>query len=417
MEPVDPYEEVARRHQDGLVEVLRQRGVADPAVLRAFAAVPRHRFVDRFRIIPPAGGTVTGDAARWVVVGEDTDALDLVYDPDRALVTAGSVEEGVATSSVSAPGLVAEMLVELDLAPGRRVLEIGAGSGYHAALMAVLVGDPAAVTTVEIDAALAEDARRRLAALGLGAIGVVTGDGSAGFASGAPYDRVVATVGCADVAPAWIDQLSPAGRVLVPLVHGAWHPRVLLSPSPATGPGGVAGRFVAHSGFVTMQGDQAGGSPWPRLPLPAAAGAPPPAVRHQALPPDVAERLHGLDGAVERSGSFALYLSLRDGRAGPGCLCDRPATDDGPVGPGGAYLRGDRLVITGAGDGDALAARLVELTRDWLDLGAPRLDRFRTAFTRRPMTAPRLVEPTTAAGPWVVERLHHRQVVTLADPG
>jgi protein-L-isoaspartate(D-aspartate) O-methyltransferase len=387
-----------------LIEVLRERGVIDAEVLRAFAEVPRHRFVERFWTVPVDPGAGTGDV-RLVVVGQDEDALEELYHPDRALITAGlrgpntgtgSIEQQTVTSSLSAPYLVALMLLELDLAPGMRVLEIGAGSGYHAALMAALVGDPERVTTIEIDPVIAAEARRNLDGLGLGGIAVITGDGSAGFPAGAPYDRVVATVGCADLAPAWVDQLGPDGRLLVPLVHGGTHPRVLVSPAST----GAAGGFVGHSGFVSIQGDQAGGSPWPGARPRSAPGA---SARSSPLPRALVAALRRADGSdAHWSPGLGLYLALRDHRAGIGHLVDGSAV---------AEIRGDQLVVDGGAD--EMGARLVALAEDWLALGAPGLDRYRTVFVHRPTSEPRLVEPTTPAGPWVVERLRYRQTITL----
>lgn len=120
-------------------------------------------------------------------------------------------------SSASQPAIVATMLEQLGLRPGQRVLEVGAGSGYNAALMAHVVGGRGRVVTVEIEAALARRARERLAAAGFGRVEVVHGDGMLGYPEAAPYDRVVLTALARDVAPAWREQLRPDGRLLLPL--------------------------------------------------------------------------------------------------------------------------------------------------------------------------------------------------------
>src|SRR5262249_55048873 len=148
---------------------------------------------------------------------------------------------------------------ELDLVPGTRVLEIGAGSGYNAALLALLVGDPRLVTTVDIDVELVQQTHARLAQLGLDGIAVVAADGDDGI-PGATFNRIVATVGCVDVSPAWSEQLSEDGVLLVPLVHGSAHPRVRLTKHADR----LEGDYVGYSGFVSIRGRQAGHSPWTR---------------------------------------------------------------------------------------------------------------------------------------------------------
>ncbi|MGH3813578.1 MAG: methyltransferase domain-containing protein [Pseudonocardiaceae bacterium] len=123
----------------------------------------------------------------------------------------------MAVSSASAPGVVAGMLEQLDVAPGHRVLEIGAGTGYNAALLAHLVGAAGEVTTVDIDGEVVPRAREYLAAAGYRGVSVFCGDGEFGCAGHAPYDRIVVTAGAWDLPPAWVDQLAAGGRLVVPL--------------------------------------------------------------------------------------------------------------------------------------------------------------------------------------------------------
>jgi protein-L-isoaspartate(D-aspartate) O-methyltransferase len=123
---------------------------------------------------------------------------------------------GVATSSASAPGIVAAMLEQLDIRPGHRILEIGAGTGYNAALLACLAGPAGQVTTVELDPGIAAEAEKALAAAGYGHVTVVAGDGEYGHAPGAPYDRIIVTAGAWDLPSAWADQLAPGGILVVP---------------------------------------------------------------------------------------------------------------------------------------------------------------------------------------------------------
>jgi len=108
------------------------------------------------------------------------------------------------------------MLEQLDLMPGQRVLEIGAGTGYNAALLRYLVGPAGRVTTVEIDPELARRARAALRSSGYAAR-VVVNDEREGFPAAAPYDRIIVTASVAEIPNAWLDQLRPGGRLELPL--------------------------------------------------------------------------------------------------------------------------------------------------------------------------------------------------------
>lgn len=173
-----------------LVAQLRADGALhDHAVAEAFATVPREHFLP------------------------DVPA-DEVY-LDRAFVTRR--EHGVPVSSSSQPAIMAIMLEQLDVRAGARVLEIGTGTGYNAALLARLVGADGAVISVEVDPGTAEAARGRLAAADTSAtVDVVTGDGFVGAPRGAPYDRIIVTASATEIPRAWVDQLTPSGRLVLP---------------------------------------------------------------------------------------------------------------------------------------------------------------------------------------------------------
>jgi protein-L-isoaspartate(D-aspartate) O-methyltransferase len=173
-----------------LVDRLRREGfIQSAAVEAAFRAVPRHLFV-------PAVPLETAYSDVHVVTKE---------------------HDGQAISSSSQPSLMALMLDLLEARPGLRVLEIGAGPGYNAALLAELVGAAGEVTTVDLDNDIVEGAQAHLAAAGYERVRVVCGDGAEGYAAGAPYDRVILTVASSDIAPPWHDQLAPSGRLMLPL--------------------------------------------------------------------------------------------------------------------------------------------------------------------------------------------------------
>jgi protein-L-isoaspartate(D-aspartate) O-methyltransferase len=186
--PADPPPEVLRtRMVDRVVEAGHARSSRVEETLRE---VPRHRFV------PVA-------------------AVEEAY-ADRAVITKRGAD-GAALSCASVPSVVAMMLDQLDVAPGNRILEIGAGTGYNAALLAHLTGPSGEVTSVDIDEEVTAQARQALDATGYGHVRVVTGDGAGGDAGHAPYDRIIVTVGAWDLPPDWWAQLVPGGGLVVPL--------------------------------------------------------------------------------------------------------------------------------------------------------------------------------------------------------
>jgi protein-L-isoaspartate(D-aspartate) O-methyltransferase len=176
--------------QQALVEHLKNTGaIRSASIEAAFRAVPRHDFLPG---IP----------------------LKEVY-TDMPIITKQIDDTPV--SSSSQPAIMAIMLEQLHLEPGQRVLEIGAGTGYNAALMAHIVGETGQVIAIDIDEDIVEGARDHLAAAGYDRVQVVCGDGGLGYADAAPYDRIILTVGASDVLPAWHEQLKPGGRLLLPL--------------------------------------------------------------------------------------------------------------------------------------------------------------------------------------------------------
>lgn len=180
----------AERLRNALVDQLRADGHArTPAVETALRTVPRHVFV-------PDASLEDAYANAPVHIKYDTD--------------------GTSISCASQPGVVALMLDQLDAQPGERILELGAGTGYNAGLLAHLVGEGGHVTTLDVDDDLVEGARTHLSAAGITNVEAVTRDGALGYAEAAPYDRIIATVGAHGVPHAWLQQLAPGGRLLVP---------------------------------------------------------------------------------------------------------------------------------------------------------------------------------------------------------
>lgn len=158
------------------------------------------------------------------------------------------------TSSASRPSLVLSMLAALDVHEGHRVLEIGTGTGYHAALLAARLGDDA-VTTMEIDTTVAERARANLSTAGY-APTVIIGDGAAGYPAGAPYDRIIAT---ASVRPGelpypWIAQTRPGGIIVTPWGPD-YHNGVLARLVVATD-GSASGPLSGNLAFMRLRDQQ-----------------------------------------------------------------------------------------------------------------------------------------------------------------
>jgi protein-L-isoaspartate(D-aspartate) O-methyltransferase len=233
--------------RDRLVERLRtSRALSSDAVARAFRTVPRERFVPGY-------------------------ALEEVY-RDQAIVTKN--EDGVPVSSSSQPAMMALMLEQLDVRPWMNVLEIGAGTGYNAALLSELVGPTGSVTTIEIDAEVVAWARERLRRANYERVRVIEGDGGDGWPEGAPYDRIELTVGAADIAPAWVEQLKPGGILVLPL----WVNTVQICLALVKEEGRLRSVSSLPCGFTRIRGRLAGRDQYrellPGVILSTGAGAP-----------------------------------------------------------------------------------------------------------------------------------------------
>ncbi|HYT00556.1 MAG TPA: protein-L-isoaspartate(D-aspartate) O-methyltransferase [Thermoplasmata archaeon] len=209
-----------RRMVDRLV---RSRYVNDPRVREAFAEVPREAFV-------PAEERADAYADVPLPIGMG--------------------------QTISAPSMIAIMLQEARLQPGERVLEIGTGSGYHAALVSRLVG-PTNVVTIERIAAVAERGRLNLEQVGLSEVTVIVGDGSLGYPERAPYACILATAGAPRIPDAWPAQLAPGGRIVAP-VGGSRHGQVLIIATRMPD-GSLRIRESTPCAFVPLVGAQA----WP----------------------------------------------------------------------------------------------------------------------------------------------------------
>lgn len=193
-----------------LVQHLRATGsVRSERLAQAFLATKREAFVTQFFV---------QEGFAWKACTAEqypaSDWIDVIY-RDEPLVTRVDAHNRVMSSS-SAPTAMAMMLEALDLQPGHRVLEIGTGSGYNAALLSFLAGNPCLVTTIEVEEILALSAKKVLETT-VGPISVQIGNGYDGVPCNAPYDRIIATASAPTIPQSWYHQLMPRGRIVMDL--------------------------------------------------------------------------------------------------------------------------------------------------------------------------------------------------------
>lgn len=195
-------------------EQLIDRGISDKEVLRAMREVPRQEFVPQ-------------------------DLAEAAY-ADSAL----PIEHG---QTISQPYIVAFMTEEAGVRPGHRVLEIGTGSGYGAAVLAEIASE---VYTVEVIGELARSAEERLRRLGYANVRVKHGDGRLGWPEHAPYDAVLVTAAAGEVPQPLLDQLKTGGKLIIPL-GSDWQTLVLFEKRPR----GIVRRERLPVRFVPLTGD------------------------------------------------------------------------------------------------------------------------------------------------------------------
>jgi protein-L-isoaspartate(D-aspartate) O-methyltransferase len=202
------------------------------------------------RDLSPRVTAVMGTIARHAFVPDAPP--EHAYREDETVIIK-SRPDGTALSCASAPWLVATMLDALDVRPRDRVLEIGAGTGYNAALLAELAGPAGQVVTMDIDGDVTAHARARLDAAGYPHVRVVTGDGVHGVPDAAPYQRIIATVGPWDIPTSWRRQLAFDGRMVVPLRWRGTTRAVAFTRDGDL----LRSDWIALCGFVPMLGQDA----------------------------------------------------------------------------------------------------------------------------------------------------------------
>jgi protein-L-isoaspartate(D-aspartate) O-methyltransferase len=353
--------------REGLLAQVRERGGAtDPLVADALRAIPRHVFVP---------GIPVDEAYR-----------------DDAIVTKRDAD-GHPVSSSSQPTMMAIMLDQLGLAPGQRVLEIGAGTGYNAALLGYIVGADGTVVSIDIDDDLVAGARANTLEAGYPDVRVVCADGADGYAEAAPYDRIIATVGVWDLAPAWLAQLAPGGRIVVPLDLRGVHRSVALErASEQINDGHWASRSVVPCGFIRMRGALAGPEQTRVLDQSADLWVTVPAAD---APIDAAALLQALDGpsvqhstgvtvrTTEFADGVSLWLALHEPRWCVVGETDRAGAPRLPAAPLRFHDTGFSAgVLDGAGDGLAVLARPADSALTTIGYG-PAGDRLATGLADR----------------------------------
>ncbi|WP_436776104.1 ATP-grasp peptide maturase system methyltransferase [Yinghuangia sp. YIM S09857] len=372
MTPDQDPPEAAALNRAMIARLAVDRDLSDP-VADAIRRTPRHRFVPNGYFVAVPGSTPT--AYRPLLPWEHpAEWLAGCYE-DIALVTqvANTVAPGEVrgeilrepTSSVSEPGLVAFVLDEAGLSPGQRVLEIGAGAGWNAALLCELVGEDD-VFTVEIDPSIAAQATTNLYGSERYPT-VVVGDGREGYAPGAPYDRLIATCGVAGIYPAWLDQMKPGGIILAGL-----RGRLLscgLVRLRVQDDGTAEGRFISGGNY-----------------MPARQEVPP---RHLMLPDfdSGTERISTI-GTSDLHDNAALVLA---DSVAPAFQWTRVGIDGRT--PTDAYIdqdSGSFVVVTDRPDGtavireggpDLMWARVEHAITTWRQAGRPAIEAFRVRVT------------------------------------
>ena len=289
-----------------------------------------------------------------------------------------------------------------------RVLEIGTGTGYNAALLAELCGDPSCVFSIECQQNVADKAEQFLQEEGYTGIHVICADGYQGVAYGAPFDRIVATVGCSDISPYWLEQLSPDGTMLVPVQHGFKDPLIRLKRNRKDSRCAV-GTIVEDAGFMPIQGTLNWANPWRSFTF---RGLPKDPAWRRPLPDHlsvVEPRQHPI--TMRNHWYFHFYLAL----------CSRELWYNnrgyGLADPASSTV----VVVTSEGveaysatqDAEAcerLYERLLSIHQKWAALGCPSLSDYTLSFSPKNQFN---VPSTDLMYEWNIERPYFLEMVRL----
>ena len=343
--------------REALVQaLLRNRTIHSPEIAAAFRAVPRELFLPS---VPLA------DAYR-----------------DDAIITRRE-PGGLPSSSSSQPSIMAIMIEQAALQPGHCILEVGAGTGYNAAVLREVVGSAGRVFTIDIQPEVAQEAEAHLRAAGYADVVVAAADGGFGYAPGAPYDRIMLTASASDISPHWREQLREGGILVLPLRLRTQGLSVAFEKRGSV----LASRSIASSGFMHLRGAFGRGDSVVEMGAGVFLSGP----GARDMPLDLlaallAERPRTLSGLIVPVNSFGLggglgvYLALAE----PGVIdvftaqperwgfhalsgiIDVPARSL-------ALVRPDAVVVYGT---DAAGERMKQRAREWVAMGRPGVEQF-----------------------------------------
>lgn len=365
-----------------MVEELKQKGqLRSPLVEMAFLSVPRHLFIIR---LPPYLAPGGEDWVKLDPLHTQGECLDKIYSADTSIILNTNPLSGS-----SAPSVMAGMLDALELAEGMKVLEIGTGSGYNAALLAHIVGEDNLVYTIENQSDVAKEAKANLKRASFQEVEVICADGGYGHAPSAPYHRILATASIYDVPTSWREQLIEGGILVAPVwMTPGWTPIVKLVKQGET----LSGSFVGGASFMTLQGD----SGYDEL--------------RCVVNADNEERLaklleHPIEEDIElpiqvedenrlyfRFMEFNAFVNLEEHRAigldAPSknkwsylSLWDRETSSLVSV-----WMPDWKVGVYGS---EAMYMRLLELLRQWKEMGAPEITSYTVSILQRILNAPR----------------------------
>lgn len=344
--------------REALVQsLLRSRTIRSPDVAAAFRAVPRELFLP---------GVLLADAYR-----------------DDAIITHRE-PGGLPSSSSSQPSIMAIMIEQAALRPGHRILEIGAGTGYNAAVLREVVGSGGRVITMDIQPAVAQEAETHLRAAGYSDVVVAAADGGFGYASGAPYDCIMLTASASEISPHWREQLRDGGVLVLPLRLRTQGLSVAFEKRGTV----LVSRSIASSGFMHLRGAFGRGDSVAEMGDGLFLSGP----HARDVPLDLlsallAQRPRALGDLVVPVNSFGLggglgiYLALEE----PGVIDIFTAQPErwgfhalgGIVDVEGrslALVRPDAVVVYGT---DAAGERMRERAREWVAMGRPGVEQLR----------------------------------------
>jgi protein-L-isoaspartate(D-aspartate) O-methyltransferase len=215
---VDTLTNFAAEREAMIERQIASRGIRDPKILEAFRAVPREEFLPK-------------------------EYADLAYGDHPLPIEAGQ--------TISQPYIVALMIEAAEIKPGDRVLEVGAGSGYAAAVMSRIASE---VVAIERQPDLVKVAQERMQRLGFDNVRIVEGDGTRGWDTEAPYDAILAAASGSHVPKPWVEQLADGGRIVMPVGEPNWVQKLIKVTK------GPAGKLITEDlggvRFVPLIGEE-----------------------------------------------------------------------------------------------------------------------------------------------------------------